>query len=154
MMKVTTRSCTSCVIISFNCPQCISRILIYLISFRDIPREDRAESTSRGLDYLHTKGNLRPWMRRRFFDSQDKSIPGMRCSARSGETHLKERGQMCHHEPVEFSEDQTSLMSLLPPKIRRTTCSSDFRAGMGGNIYELLHSVKSRPNKRVEVEVE
>lgn len=63
-----------------------------VISFRDIPRRDPAESASRGLDYLHAKGKLRPWMRRRFFDSQDKSIPEMRCSARSGEIHLKERG--------------------------------------------------------------
>jgi hypothetical protein len=33
-----------------------------VISFRDIPRGDRAESASRGLDYLHAKGKLRPWM--------------------------------------------------------------------------------------------
>ena len=38
-----------------------------VISFRDIPRRDRVESASRGLDYLHAKGKLRAMDALKFF---------------------------------------------------------------------------------------
>jgi hypothetical protein len=111
-----------------------------VISFRDIPRGDRAKSASRGLDYLHAKGKLWPWMTswmvsRRVFDSQEPSQI-------MGEIHLK-RGQTCPREPVEFSADQTTPTSLLPPEVRRTTCLT-ISVLISTNCYIALNQDLSR----------
>jgi hypothetical protein len=123
-----------------------------VISFRDIPRGDRAESASRGLDYLHAKGKLRPWMTSwmEVFDSQDDPIPGMRCSVRSWERYTLKNEVECVIASLSNSAGtKHPLPPYYPPKFveRHVQRFQRRYVAISRNYYIALNQDRSRGSR-------